>query len=81
MDRDAVILLLEIIAGCIAIFAIGLGVTKCTNERYEAIWNNGYCECGGHWAYEQAVGHIYHTTYVYHCDTCGKRIEISYLAN
>lgn len=38
-------------------------------------WNNGYCECGGKWEYEQAVGHRYDTSYIYICDKCGKREE------
>lgn len=38
-------------------------------------WNNGYCECGGKWEYEQAVGHRSGTSYIYICDKCGKREE------
>ena len=76
MDKEIVVQLLELIIGCIAIAAVILGIVKCTNERYKTIWNDGYCECGGHWVYEQAVGHQYHTTYIYRCDKCGKRIEI-----
>ena len=40
-------------------------------------WNDGYCECGGTWVYEQAVGHGYGTGYMYHCDSCGEVIEIA----
>lgn len=35
-------------------------------------WNGGYCSCGGHWVYQQAVGHRYSTHYIYKCDTCGE---------
>lgn len=35
-------------------------------------WNNGHCDCGGHWEYQQAVGHRYDTDYIYKCDACGK---------
>lgn len=38
---------------------------------YDA-WNYGYCECGGKWVYQQAVGHYYSTDYIYECDKCGK---------
>jgi hypothetical protein len=36
------------------------------------VWNYGYCECGGKWVYQQAVGHYYSTDYIYKCDKCGK---------
>ena len=40
MDKETVVLLLEMIIGCIAIVAIGLGVSKCANERYKAVKKN-----------------------------------------
>ena len=43
--------------------------------RESTKWNNGYCECGGQWRYEQAVGHAYRTSYIYKCDKCGKIVE------
>lgn len=57
----------------VVIFII-LGV-RCAVGMDKKKWNNGYCECGGHWIYEQAVGHQYRTSYIYKCDKCGKRIE------
>jgi hypothetical protein len=43
------------------------------------IWNNGtHNGCGGHWVYQQAVGHKYTTSYLYECDTCGTIYEFSY---
>lgn len=48
----------------------------CTVSDYSQ-WNDGHCECGGTWVYEQAVGHYYSTEYLYHCDRCGKVIELS----
>lgn len=39
-------------------------------------WNDGHCECGGNWVYEQAVGYRYSTYFYYHCDKCGKVIEL-----
>ena len=47
-------------------------------EKHDSkVWNNGYCTCGGKWEYEQAVGHRGSTSYIYVCDKCGNRIEIS----
>ena len=34
-------------------------------------WNNGHCPCGGNWVYQQAVGKMYDTDYIYKCDKCG----------
>ena len=45
----------------------------------ESKWNNGYCECGGRWEYQQAIGHQYTTSYQYKCDECGKYIEFGKL--
>lgn len=53
-----------------------IGLVKCSHNVDTANWNNGYCYCGGHWRYEQAVGHQYGTSYIYKCDECGNRIEI-----
>lgn len=40
-------------------------------------YNNGYCECGGKWIYQQAIGHGYTTNYIYKCDKCGRIKEFS----
>jgi hypothetical protein len=45
----------------------------------ESKWNNGYCECGGKWEYQQAIGHQYTTNYQYKCDKCGKIEEFGKL--
>ena len=45
-------------------------------EKNKSEWNNGYCSCGGHWEYEQSVEDGDNTTYIYHCDNCGKTIEV-----
>lgn len=42
-------------------------------------WNNGYCDCGGHWEYVQSTYHDSWTGYVYKCDTCGKSHEFKYV--
>ena len=45
----------------------------CSADRY----NNGICKlCGGHYVYQQAVGHRYDTNYIYRCDKCGHTIEV-----
>lgn len=60
------------------VFTVGLVMylAKDSSSQYSAEWNNGYCECGGHWEYEQAVGHQTRTSYIYRCNECGKRIEV-----
>ena len=42
------------------------------------IYNNGICKnCGGHYIFQNAVGHHSFTDYVYKCDKCGNLIEIN----
>ena len=48
-----------------------------SNIQENKKWNNGYCECGGSFVYEQAVGHNNYTRYIYKCDHCGKRVEFN----
>ncbi len=39
-------------------------------------YNNGVCKyCGGHYVFQQAIGHKGLTDYMYICDTCGHMIE------
>lgn len=64
--------LIGIIVVLASLTLLVIGLVSCGR----AAWNNGYCACGGHWRYEQAVGHQYGTFYIYRCDKCGKRIEI-----
>lgn len=41
-------------------------------------YNNGICKnCGGHYEFQNAVGHHAVTDYVYKCDKCGNLIEIN----
>ena len=62
------IVIIGVIFGCIII-------GKIHDDR---LWNNGHCPaCGSEWEYEQAVGHYYSTSYMYVCNKCGRRIEIS----
>lgn len=74
--RDALIDLLQAVLGFVLIIGIVIVMVKCSNEQEIKEWNNGYCACGGHWRYEQAVGHQMRTSYIYKCDKCGKLIEV-----
>lgn len=70
-----IICIIVIILLCVAFC---FGVYSSTTKHDEKLWNNGRCDvCGGTWKYEQAVGHRYATSYIYVCEDCGKRIEIS----
>lgn len=60
---------------CILLLII---VRGCEYWNDDNIYNDGVCYCGGHFHYEQAVGHKYFTNYIYACDKCGRRIEICY---
>lgn len=42
---------------------------------HDSKWNDGHCECGGNWVYDQPVGHQYSTNYLYECDKCGRVYE------
>ena len=62
--------ILTMIAGLLIIILIG----SCATKRDINTWNNGiHKDCGGHWQYEQAVGHLYSTNYIYVCDKCNVR--------
>ncbi len=44
----------------------------------ESLWNNGICSyCGGHYKFQQAIGHNHYTEYMYTCDKCGHSIEVA----
>lgn len=73
----------EFIGGFIVVvivIAIGVGLVFLVDvgekSHDDKLWNNGHCECGGAWEYEQAVGHRSSTSYIYICDKCGERIEM-----
>lgn len=76
--KDTVRDIIRIILGSIFILGMIYGVVKCSNDQEDKKWNNGYCECGGHYEYQQAVGHQYTTSYIYQCDSCGKIIELDW---
>lgn len=43
----------------------------------DSVWNYGYCDCGGQWVYQQAVGHRFSTCYIYECNKCGEIHEFN----
>ena len=64
-----------IIIICIIIIFI---MNSCEATLSEETYNNGIHEgCGGHWIYENAIGHRYSTNFIYHCDKCGTVMEFS----
>lgn len=68
----------ELIVQCIIgaiIIGILVVIVAFMSANDEKKWNNGFCSCGGHWEYQQAVGHRYDTDYIYKCDTCGTIME------
>ena len=75
--------IISYIATIIFIFILAIGAlllcTKCMKQESEKKYNNGYYPCGGHYEYVESVGHRVNTTYIYSCDKCGHKIELSYL--
>lgn len=71
--KDGINLIIIILA--IIILAL-IGVYGYQYEQSKNQWNNGYCSCGGHWKYEQAVDNGKDTVYVYRCEKCGETIEV-----
>ena len=76
--RD-ILAILGIILGFIgALFLLAFLVSIPISRAETNKWNNGiHKDCGGHWQYEQAVGHDYITSYMYICDKCGVRKEFN----
>lgn len=69
--KAAIIIALILFAIIVCLIIVG-------ENRDNKLWNNGHCpSCGSEWEYEQAVGHYYSTSYMYICNKCGRRIEIS----
>lgn len=76
--KDGLEYIIAIIITVLLVVALFFGEYKTQEKHDEKCWNNGHCDaCGGTWNYEQAVGHKYETSYIYVCNSCGKRIEIS----
>ncbi len=57
---------------CVFIF----GIFVLHDNEGIAEYNGGVCKvCGGHYVYEQTIGHAYTTEYIYICDRCGNMIH------
>lgn len=70
--------IMSIIVTILLVVALVIGAKSCSSQHDKELWNNGRCDvCGGTWKYEQAVGHRYSTSYIYVCEDCSNRIEIS----
>lgn len=74
--KDIIHFIISIILLIVVAAAVVIGLATCVANEDKKDWNNGYCNCGGHWVYEQAIGHSYSTSYLYRCDECGKTIEL-----
>jgi len=65
----------EFFALCILLLIALLFIRSCSSS---VAWNNGICSyCGGHYKFQQAIGHQHTTDYLYTCDTCGRSIEVA----
>lgn len=73
MEKDT------IVATIISIFLImfvAFIIQACSTTMSKKMYNNGiHKNCGGHWIYENAIGHRSSTNYIYHCDKCGTIYE------
>lgn len=74
--RDILPEIISIIVVLSLFAAFLFGVGKASIKYDEKLWNDGHCVCGGTWKYEQAVGHMSSTSYIYVCEDCGERIEL-----
>ena len=75
---EIIIFIVTVVVTIALLVALIFGLDALGNKHDTKLWNDGHCDvCGGTWQYEQAVGHRSSTTYIYACDECGKRIEIS----
>ena len=70
-----ILFILGILIGTLIVI---IGIHIVFNILSYKLYNNGiHNNCGGHWIYQEAVGHKYHTGYIYSCDKCGLSIEIT----
>lgn len=66
----------EFLAVAIILLIVLYLIRSCASEN---IWNNGiYSNCGGHYRFQQAIGHNHYTEYMYTCDKCGHSIEVAH---
>ena len=61
------------------IVAIAIGGAILQAKHNQTLWNDGYCECGGHWELKGATKVKNGTTTKYYaCEKCYEEIEIKY---
>ena len=77
--KDLIEAIFGVILFTVVIIAIIMGIANyCDHRQYKkdvVTWNNGYCQCGGEWEYQQAVGHQVSTEYIYKCNKCNTLFE------
>lgn len=76
MDSDIQAKLITVVLALFILFLF-CEIRGCDSKNQ---YNNGYCPCGGHWQYQQAISrgkYGEYTNYIYKCDKCGRIIEIS----
>ena len=77
--KDVILAISGFILFIALIFAVLIGIYNyCEHEQYKkdvVTWNDGYCQCGGEWEYQQAVGHQVSTEYIYKCNKCNALFE------
>lgn len=75
IEPDLMVAIVSVVVGVVVLgICIMWGV--CEHIYTYNKYNNGQCQCGGHWAYSQAVGHAYGTGFLYICDECGDTVEL-----
>lgn len=72
-------LLIALVITGIIIAPIWFGSSICNKHLHENDinkYNNGICECGGHYEFiNKTRGSIHSEEYVFQCDSCNKIIE------
>lgn len=71
-------LLIQLIISAVIIFPIWFGISiynKHVHENDINTYNNGICECSGHYEFiNKTHGKIHSEEYVFQCDSCNKII-------
>ena len=76
-DLGFIIIVIIVVGISLGIF---FGLNAIDRNAQLAKYNDGVCKaCGGHYVYEQAVGHMYGTSYLYRCDGCDAMLEMDFL--
>ena len=73
------ILLIIIFCSCLLGFALFSCASNIIAEQTK--WNNGCCSCGGHYKFQQVIGHKDDSDYFYRCNKCGKGLTMNTFYN